>query len=189
MQVTDFTGATFDGNGNFVVQSTTGVMVIENVTDQVIDLTDAAGNNVKAYTTSTAGIVDGRGLTGYQIINGSAAGPNIIMAGDGGSQLWGGFGYSADLLVGGAGVDIFTGGRFQGADVFANTSSADIVNLNDANLSDIVATAEINGVVMIGFNTGNIVSIQSTEAISAAVALADGTAWRFNHVTKSWQPA
>ena len=165
-------------------------MVIENVPDKVIDLTDAAGNSVmKAYTSSTPGVVDGRGLSGYQIINGSAAGSNEIFAGDDGSQMWGGFGYGTDLLVGGAGIDIFIGGATQGADFFANTSAADIVNFNDATLSDIVATAEIDGVLMIGFSTGNIVSIQSTEELSAAFQLADGSAYRFNHVTKQWQSA
>ena len=165
-------------------------MVIENAPDKVIDLTDAAGNSVmKAYTSSTPGPIDGRGLGGYQIINGSAAGSNIIFAGDGGSQLWGGDGFSSDVLFGGAGTDVFIGGATQGADFFANTSAADIVNFNDAGLSDIVATAEVNGVLMIGFTTGNIVSVQSTEPLSAAFQLADGSAYRFNHVTKQWQPA
>ena len=165
-------------------------MVVENVPDTVIEITDASGNPVmKAYTSTAPGPVDGRGVAGFQVISGSAAGSNEIYAGDDGSQMWGGDGYSADILVGGAGADIFIGGAMQGADFFANASSADTVSFNDATLSDIVATNEFNGVIQIGFTSGNIVSVQSTEPLSAAVQLADGSAYRYNHVTRSWQGA
>ncbi|MBR1806035.1 MAG: hypothetical protein IJ774_06595, partial [Selenomonadaceae bacterium] len=187
--VSGFMGATFSGN-NFVVNSLTGTLTIENVADKIIDLRDGAGNEfVKAYKASAAGIVDGRGISAYEIIEGSSAGMDVIFAGDGGSQLWGGSGTSADAIAGGNGSDIFIGGRYQGADVFYNASSADFVNLTDATLSDIVAAVEVNGNIAIGFNTGNIVTIQSTELLSAAVNLADGSSWRFNHVTKGWQSA
>lgn len=89
----------------------------------------------------------------------------------------------------GGGTDIFTGGKYQGADVFANASSADVVNLNDATLSDIVAASESNNVISLAFNTGNVVAVGSSELLSAAFVLADGSAWRYNHATKSWQGA
>ncbi|MBR1806818.1 MAG: hypothetical protein IJ774_10615, partial [Selenomonadaceae bacterium] len=181
---------TFDDSGNFFVGSPTGTLVITNAADKIVDLRDGAGNAfVKAYQASTAGVIDGRGLTGYEIINGAAAGSNVIFAGDGGSQLWGGSGSYADALVGGNGADIFSGGRFQGADNIFNASSADVVNLTDATLSDIVATVGNNSGIAIGFNTGNVVNIQSTDALSAAVNFADGSSWRYNHVTKGWQSA
>ena len=187
--VSGFMGATFSGN-NFVVNSSAGTLTIQNVTDKIVDLRDGAGNEfVKAYKASAAGVVDGRGINSYEIIEGSSAGMDVIFAGDGGSQLWGGSGTSADAIAGGNGSDIFIGGRYQGADVFYSASSADFVNLTDATLSDIVAAVEVNGNIAIGFNTGNIVTIQSTELLSAAVNLADGSSWRFNHVTKSWQGA
>ena len=186
---TKYKGANFSGN-NFVVNSLTGTLTIENVADKIIDLRDGAGNEfVKAYKASAAGVIDGRGIASYEIIEGSSAGTDVIFAGDGGSQLWGGSGTAADALVGGLGTDIFIGGRYQGADNFYSASSADIVNLNDATLSDIVAAVEGNGSVLIAFNTGNVINIQSTELLSAAINLADGSAWRFNHATKSWQGA
>ena len=184
-----FMGATFSGN-NFVVNSSAGTLTIQNVVDKVVDLRNSAGNEfVKAYKASAAGVIDGRGIASYEIIEGSSAGTDVIFAGDGGSQIWGGSGTAADALVGGLGTDIFIGGRYQGADNFYSASSADFVNLTDATLSDIVAAVEVNGNIAIGFNTGNIVTIQSTELLSAAVNLADGSSWRFNHVTKSWQSA
>ena len=187
---TDYTGSTFDDSGNFYVSSSTGALVIQNAADKIVDLRDGAGKAfIKAFNASTAGVIDGRGLAGYEIINGATAGSNVIFASDGGSQLWGGSGSDADALVGGNGADIFNGGRFQGADNIFNASSADVVNLTDATLSDIVATVGNNNGVAIGFNTGNVVNIQSTEALSAAINLADGSSWRYNHVTKGWQTA
>ena len=184
-----FTGANFNGN-NFVVNSPTGALIIENVTDKIVDLRDGTDNAfIKAYTPSTAGVIDLRGLAGYEIISGAANGTDVIFAGDGGSQLWGGSGLDADALVGGNGSDIFVGGRFQGSDNIFNASSADTVNLTDATLSDIVATVGGDGNISIGFNTNSVINIQSTELLSAAINLADGSSWRFNHATKAWQSA
>lgn len=184
-----YTGAAFDENGNFFVSSSTGTLVIQNSMDKIIDLSDVAGNSfIKAYSASTAGVIDGRGLTGFEMINGSA-GADVIFASDGGSQLWGGADVESDALVGGAGSDMFVGSKAQGGDAFLNASSADIVNLLDVTLSDIIATAEDNGSIGIAFNTGNVIVMQSSELLSAAVNLADSSSWRFNHVTKSWQNA
>ncbi len=188
--VSGFTGATFSGN-NFVVNSSAGTLTIQNVTDKIVDLRNASGGEfLKAYQASSAGVIDGRGISAYEIIEGSAAGTDVILAGDGGSQLWGGSGSASDAIAGGNGSDIFIGGRYQGSDNFYNVSSADAINLTDATLSDIVGTLEVNGnTIAIGFNTGAIITAQSTDNLSAAINLADGTSWRFNHVTKSWQGA
>ncbi len=184
-----YTGAFYDGNGDFFAGSTTGALVVQNAMNKVVDLTDAAGNAfVKAYAATTAGIIDGRGLGGFEVINGSA-GADAIYAGDGGSQLWGGADVASDAMMGGGGTDIFIGGKNQGADYFLNASSADIVHLNDSTLSDIVATAEENGTIGIAFNTGNVIAVQSSEALSATVMLADGSAYKYNHANKSWQSA
>ena len=169
-----YTGSFYDAERNYCVGSSTGALVIQNASDKVIDLSDSAGNSViKAYAASSAGVIDGRGLAGFEIINGSA-GADAIFAGDGGSQLWGGADFASDTLIGGGGTDIFIGGRTQGADIVLNASSTDIVHLNDATLSDIIATEENNGVIAVAFNTGNVIAV-------------DGSIYRFNHVTKNWQ--
>lgn len=183
------TGAFF-GGGNFALTSATGTLLIQNANDKLISFTDGAGNPyAKAYAATNPGVIDGRGLTGYEVITGSDLGGDVIYAGDGGSQLWGGNGNGADVLTGGGGADIFVGGRTQGSDIFFNASSADVVNLNDATLSDIVAAAESDGTIILAFNTGYVIAVQSSEALSSAFMLADGSAYRFNHATKAWQTA
>ena len=187
---TDYRGALFDGN-NFVVYSPNGALTLQDVADKVIDLRDSAGNEtLKAYTASTAGIIDGRGLAGYEIISGAANGTDIIYAGDDGSMLWGGAGTAADALLGGEGVDTFIAGRNQGMDNIFSAGVEDIVNLNDASLSDIVATAEVEGnKILVGFNTGNVIAVQSSDEVSATFKLADGSTHTYNHATKTWQSA
>ena len=161
--------------------------MIQNAFDKVVDLRDAAGNDfVKAYAATTAGVIDGRNIADFELINGSS-GVDAIFAGDGGSQLWGGADVATDILVGGNGADVFISGRTQGADLIVNASSADIVHLNDATLNDIISTEENNGVVAVAFNTGNVVAMQSSEPLSASFLLADGSAYRYNHATRNWQ--
>ena len=183
------TGAFF-GGGNFALTSATGTLFIANANDKLINFTDGAGNDfAKAYAATAAGVIDGRGLAGYEVITGSDWGGDVIYAGDGGSQLWGGNGFDADVLTGGGGSDIFIGGKTQGSDIIFNASSADVVNLNDATLSDIVAAGEANGVIVLAFNTGNVVAVQSSELLSSAFMLADGSAYRYNHAAQVWQGA
>ena len=185
-----FAGAAFDGAGNFTVNSNLGTLTVQNARDKVIDLSDVAGNTfVTAYESSVPTVLDGRGIAGYEIISGSAAGTDAIYAGDGGSQLWGGSGIGADVLVGGNGGDYFMCGKNFGADVILNASSTDAIGLIDSTLSDIVAANGDSGTIWLAFNTGNVVTVASTEALSAAIVLADGSAFRFNHATQSWQGA
>ena len=150
---------------------------------------DAAGNDfIKAHMSSSAGTVDGRIYSGYQILNGSL-GEDLIFAGADGSQLWGNADTAADTLVGGDGSDIFISGKNEGSDTFQNASAADVINLNDTSLSDIVSTNTRDGALVISFNTGNTLTVQSTEALSANIIFSDGTNRRFNHATNSWQTA
>ena len=93
-------------------------------------------------------------------------------------------------IFGGGGADMFIGGKYQGSDTFMNAGTADLLFLNDATLSDLVFAGETDsGTVALAFNTGNVIAVQSSEALSSAIMLADGVALRYNHVTKSWQGA
>ena len=187
---TDYTGANFDGAGNLLVGSSMGMLTVQNVWDKVIDVSDAAGQTfLTAYEAFWSGVLDGRGLAGYELIAGSSFGGDIIFAGDGGSNLWGGSGSLSDILVGGNGSDLFTGGRFQGADTFINASAGDIVNLSDASLSDIIgAYSDGAGTLALQFNTGNVITLQGNDSLSAAIVLNDSS-WRFNNATQTWQSA
>ena len=187
---TDFTGANFDNAGNFYVGSSWGVLAVPNAWNKIIDVSNMAGQTfLVAYESFLPNALDGRALSGYEIIAGSGLGSDIIFAGNGGSSLWGGADFSSDTLVGGLGADLFTGGRFQGADIFINASAGDVVNFNDASLSDIVATySDGLGTLALQFNTGNVVTIQGNDTLSAAINLTDSS-WRFNNATQTWQSA
>ena len=182
-----YTESLYDGADNLLIGSSTGALAIENAVDKIVDVSDASGKAiVKAYLSGEAGIVDGRGLEGYEIIHGSL-GEDLIYAGDYGSQLWGNADNAVDSLVGGAGSDFFVGGMNQGADLFFNVSSADAINLNDATLENIVATYENEDKIAIAFDNGNIIGVQSSEALSGAFVLADGSIYRYNHINRTWQ--
>ena len=163
--------------------------------DKLVDIVDASGNAfIKAYVASKEGVIDGRGHAGIEVIEGSQN-SDTIYAGDGGSQLWGGDDEVEDILFGGGGADTFTGGngdtfisgKNQGSDTFRNISTKDTINLSDVTLSDIVAAKDTNGFISLTFNTGNTINIQSSELLSGAIQLADGTSRRFNHMTRTWQ--
>ena len=160
---------------------------MENI---IIDFRDGAGNAfAKAYAADAPGIIDGRGLAGFEYIVGSDEGANTIYAGNEGSNIWGNTGNAADVLIGGAGYDTFFVGKREGNDAVLNATSADSVNLYDVTLNDIVLADESNGVIGLAFNTGNVITIQSTELLSAKINLADGSAYRYNHANKAWQTA
>ncbi len=183
------TGYVF-GGGNFALTSDSGTLLIQDANDKVIDLRDGANNPfAKAYAATTAGVIDGRNIAGFEVIAGSDAGADYIFAGDGGSSLWGGSGAYADTLVGGAGLDIFVGGKNAGNDIFVDAAPTDLVQLSDVTLSDVIASAEVGNAVAVAFNTGNVVMVGSTDTVSAAFALADGNAYRYNHASKAWQNA
>lgn len=178
------------GGGNFALTSDNGTLFIQNAYDKVIDFVDGTGNPfAKAYAATNPGVIDGRGIAGFEVIAGSDLGSDFIFAGDGSSSLWGGNGSDSDTLVGGGGTDIFLGSKYAGNDIFVNASATDLIHLGDVLLSDVIATAEVDNAVAVAFNTGNVIMAGSTEPLSAAFILADGSAYRFNHVTKVWQNA
>ena len=184
-----YTGVDFSGS-TFQFHSSSGTLTIQNVTDKLIDFRNSAGNVLaKAYAAGSAGTIDGRRYSVYQFIVGVSGASNTIYAGNAGSYLWGNSGNVTDVLIGGAGDDTFFVGKRDGNDAIQNASSADNVNLYDVSLSDIMFTAEDNGTLGIAFNTGNVITIQSTDNLSAKINLADGNSYRFNHATKSWQSA
>ena len=177
----------FFGGGNFALISETGTLLIQNANDKIISFTDDEGNPyAKAYAATNPGVIDGRGLAGYEVITGSDLGGDVIFAGDDGSRLWGGNGFVADILTGGDGEDIFVSGKYEGSDSIVNASSDDTVFLRDVTLSDIALTASDGYNVGIMFNTGNVLTVTGTSEYSANFMLADGTEFKYNYSSKQW---
>ena len=177
-------------NDSLNLNTDSGTLTISNMKNKIVDLRDRSGNVLaKAYMSGYEGTLDGRTLTGYEFIIGSTAGSNSIYAGDGGSTLWGNSGNIVDNLVGGAGVDTFFFGKNDGSDNITNASSSDRIDLYDVSMSDIVSASESGGTITLGFSGGNTLSVQGTDGLSAKFSLADGSNYRYNRETGSWQSA
>ena len=175
---------------DFIVNSSTGALTIENSRDKLIDFSDTYGNtSVYAYVAGNAGVVDGRAFVNFEIIVGAEDKSNNLIAGYGGSSLWGGVGFSADILTGNLGIDNFVIGKSEGNDCISNASASDTISLYDVSLSDIVATVANNGAVALAFNTGFAVTVESTDSVTPAFQLSDGTRYAYNFSTAAWQNA
>lgn len=175
---------------DFVLNSSSGALTIENSRDKLIDFSDTYGNTgIYAYVAGDAGVVDGRAFINFEIIVGAEEKSNNLIAGYGGSSLWGGFGFSADILTGNLGVDNFIVGKSEGNDYISNASFGDTINLYDVSLSDIVGTAANESQLAIAFNTGFVVTVENSESVTPAFQLSDGTRYAYNRATASWQSA
>ena len=175
---------------NFVLKSSSGVLTIENGRSKVIDFSDGNGNTgVYAYVAGDSGVVDGRIFANFEIIVGANDKSNSLIAGDGGSNLWGGAGFSADILVGGLGIDHFSIGKSEGNDHIANAAQDDIVDLHDVTLDDISFTASEGNVIGVAFKTGCVLTVESTAENSPVFQLSDGTRYSYNCAASVWRSA
>lgn len=177
-------------DNDFALNSSTGKLTIENSRDKIIDFSDSYGNtSVYAYVAGGAGVVDGHALLNFEIIIGAENQSNNLIAGYGGSNLWGGVGFSADILTGGLGVDNFILGKSEGNDHVAGASNSDVISLYDTSLSEIVATAVSGNLVALAFNTGFVVTVENSDSVTPAFQLSDGTRYAYNRSTAAWQSA
>lgn len=120
----DFAGIDVSGN-NFVIKSSSGALTLENVRDQVINVTDSEGNTAAyVYMASGGGDIDGSSFDTFEVIVGSETESNNIKAGNGGSSLIGGGG--DNTLQGGNGQDSFK--YSAGTNVITNYQSGEILN-------------------------------------------------------------
>ena len=157
--------------------------------------TSNSGSNSAASGGNNSASGTGGGTSGGS--SGTNSGRGNDNANTTANQLWGNVNYD-DAVFGGGDADTFTGtedadtfvsGKNQGSDTFRNISTKDTIYLNDVTLSDLVSVKDVNGFIYLGFNTGSTLTIQSAELLSGAIQLADGTAHRFNHMTRTWQKA
>ena len=146
--------------GEFSLNTSSGSVTVANSQDRLITVTDISGNLLGyGYYSSTAGTIDGSNYAGKEILVGGAFGDNMIIAGDGGSAMWGNFG-GVDTLIGGAGADEFFYTPGSGVVNVLNANALDTVNLVN------VADEQFAGVVVteagatITFTDGGTLNVQ-----------------------------
>jgi len=188
---TDCTGFGFDDTG-FMLNSSSGSLKIQKARDKVIDVAVGGNTVAYAYIASYAGEINGGGISQLEVIIGANDGANVLIAGNGGSSLWGGSGSygsgSYDTLTGGAGIDTFFWGKSDGSDVINNASSSDIINLYDVSLENIISAKTEGNEIYVRFDTGCDLLVESSENLSATFQLADSN-FKFNHSSGEWQNA
>lgn len=187
---TDYAGLSFDDT-YFAIHSNSGWLTLLDGVNKIIDVADARGNTIAyAFKSTYGGMLDGSGLSTFEVIVGGDNSSNDIRAGSGGSSLWGGGGVVADTLIGGAGADCFYLGEYDGSDVIYNASQDDKVmlyNVELANIGDFSTTA--NSVSLYLWWNGSTVTINDQGGLSPTFQLSDGSCWKFNHSTNNWQSA
>ena len=162
-----------DGADIITHNSASSTVAIANTDTGAVTL---AASQTGATVTATAGArtVDASTSTAAVVLNGAAAGANIVTytGGSGADTITGGAG--ADVLVGGAGADSITGGA--GADQITVGAGADIVIFTAANigLDTITDTGAPNGDLDIGDSSGDILRF-SAFVTGGAATVADTT--------------
>ena len=127
---------------------------------------------------------------GMQI--GGNANSNKIYADRGGNVLWCGEDTVTDFLFGNTGADIFLVGKNDGNDKVFNAAHNGVINLYDVRLDDISScNCDANTkTISLSLNTGNVISVKTNDIFSSPkFQLADGSAYRYNCGSSSWQSA
>ena len=138
--------------GDAWTSQTLNDLIIKEKTDDnsenLLVLRDVRGKNIYfntpngrayAYMAENSSEVNGNNFgdgNGYEILFGSDYKNDIVRAGNGGSQLWGGM-QGNDELFGGAGVDTFDYRYYGGHDSFQDAESQDNIFLKDMTLDKI----------------------------------------------------
>ena len=138
----DFYGTMQDwvvvGN-DFVINADEGSLRITNAKDKLMEIRDGASKEVimHALIKEAGGTFDGTPYNEPVIINGANDQSDILIAGSGGSYLWGGAGFVDDELWGGADLDIFAYKYGNGNDVIVGAENNDIISLENISSGDI----------------------------------------------------
>ena len=155
------------------------------------------GSNVYVYGTTDSRItlfnggygaavnIDATGSSGEARLAGDLN-SNVISGGSYRNLLWGGWGFANDILVGGTGFNFFVSGQSEGSDTILNAGMYDTVYLRDVTVSDIIATASDGNTVGILFNTGNVLTVTGTNAVSADFVLADDSRYWYDYSFQTW---
>lgn len=151
--------------GNFALNFSNGSLTLADYQDRIITVADGAGNILgQACYASSAGVLDGRGLAGTEILVGGAFGSNLIIAGNSGSSLWANFG-GVNTLIGGAGSDEFIYTAGSGLVFAQNANAFDTINLLGMTFDQIAAVAITPTETTLAFTDGGALNVQGSGAI------------------------
>ncbi len=177
----DYAGIDLKEN-SFFVKSSSGQLEIQNSRDKFIGYSAESEVVAYSYVASGGGNVDGRDKNVAEIMIGGDNANNQIMAGSGGSSLWGGNGGN-DILTGGAGYDEFFYAVGSGSDIMQSVGDNDLINLASVNLSQISGVDVKVGQVNINFVDGGSLQVQGGSGV--AYRIAEGT-FAVNQSTNQW---
>jgi len=148
--------------GNFALNFSDGMLTLVDYQDKIITVTDGAGNIAgQACYASGEAVLDGRSLVGKEVLVGGAFGSNLIIAGNGGSSMWGGFG-GVNTLVGGGGADEFVYTPGSGVVFAQNANAFDSVNLYGVALEQIANVAVTATDTTFVFTDGGMLNVQGS---------------------------
>ncbi len=130
-----------------------GSLLLENCAERIIDVAAPNVNGLAhAFVSRTTRNIDGRSLTGFEVIAGSEY-SDTIHAGNQGSSLWGGTGSASDTMYGGSDSDAFLYGDGQGIDYIQGSDAADRVVFLENTKPASVSVSE--GTLTLDFSEGN----------------------------------
>ena len=115
--------------------------------------------------------VDGSGSTGSLTIGGTASKDSLV-GGSGSNTLWGGAGN--DTLTGGTGYNEFFMGSAEGSDVITGSKAEDKVMLYNMSLNNVATATVKNGNLVLGFNNGSQLTVNSYQSGAATYEFTDG---------------
>ena len=169
---------------NLIIYSNTGSLTIANVRGQNMTYGDADGNVIGySYVSGKSETIDRRNYSKFNVVIGADNADNVIYAGSGGSNMWGGFG-GKDTLIGGAGYDVFNYKAGSGDDLVQDAGDNDLVNLNDVSMSQIVSAKVDYSEISVTFTEGGSLKITGNSKVGFLV---DGvTYYVSNRSTGDW---
>ena len=163
----------------FYIYSDPGSITVKDVKNKIIEVTGS--DHLKAFIAGSGGILDGRNISGKEIIVGAKNAANDIYVGASGGSLWGGSGDASDTLTGGDGVDMFWIGSNDGSDYVKNASQNDFVNLYDMGLSSVVKVEATENTIFANFTTGRTLTVNYTNNVSPIFLLSDVSQWQYTN--------
>ena len=158
-----------------------------NLNGNRLTINDYHGGNVATngvYGLDGVIVIDNTLSTTARFLGGNTQ-ANYICAGSGGDTLWGAA--NDDVLIGGAGADNFWYSANEGVDLITNADWLDTVTLYNISLRNIEAIHAEMGMVVVAQDANNAVTIQFNENYSPLIKLADGSQYRYNSASNSWQ--